>query len=120
IDEADSATQVAEELSAPDDVLAQALWRQVRAKLLARAGEHEEAERLAREAVSLLGQTDMLNSHANALTDLAEVLALTGRPEAALPDLERAVGLFERKGNAVQAGRARAALPALREAAAAT
>src|SRR5207237_2844771 len=58
LEEARAATEVAEELSAADDVLSQALWRQVRAKLLARAGRYEEAGLLAREAVSLVGQTD--------------------------------------------------------------
>ena len=59
------------------------LWRQVRAQVLARRGEHAEAEQLAREAVSLAEETDMLNFHGNALADLAEVYALAGRTEDA-------------------------------------
>jgi tetratricopeptide (TPR) repeat protein len=114
-DEAEHVTQVAEGLSGPDDLVSQALWRQVRAKLLARAGRHAEAERLAREAVALVEQTDMLDSHAHALADLAQVLALAGRVDPAEEELERALTCFERKGNAVLAAKTRADLTALRE-----
>ena len=40
-------------LGASDDAMTQMLWRQVRAKVLARRGELAEAERLAREAVAI-------------------------------------------------------------------
>ena len=49
------------ELGASDDATTQMLWRQARAKVLARRGEHAEAERLAREAVAIGEKTDMLN-----------------------------------------------------------
>ena len=45
----------AEEAGADDDVTTLVLVRQVRGKLLARRGEFDEAERLAREAVRALG-----------------------------------------------------------------
>jgi tetratricopeptide (TPR) repeat protein len=112
--EADEATQVAEGLSGPDDLVSQALWRQVRAKLLARAGRHAEAETLAREAVSQVGQTDMVDSHARALADLGAVLALAGRVDDAERELEQALNLFERKGNVVLAAKARRDLATLR------
>ncbi|MGB2875926.1 MAG: AAA family ATPase [Gaiellaceae bacterium] len=119
LDEADRETYVAEELSGPDDLNSQALWRQVRAKVRARADRHAEAERLAREAVSLFEQTDMLDFHARGLADLAQVLALAGRVDDAEQELMQALALFDRKGNAVLAARARADLTALRETAAA-
>jgi class 3 adenylate cyclase/tetratricopeptide (TPR) repeat protein len=103
LDEAQAQTELAEELAAPDDRSSQALWRQVGAKLQARAGRHAEGEALAREAVALFAETDMVDYHAHALADLAEVTAATG-------PLEEAIALFERKGNVVAAGRARAAL----------
>ena len=81
------------------------LWRQARGKALARRGDLEEGERLAREAVALAGETEMLNAQADALIDLAEVLALAGRD--ATPDLDRALALYERKGNLVMAERTR-------------
>ena len=62
-----------------EERLPQMLWRQARGKVLARRGELEEGERLAREAVALAEETDMLNAHADALLDLAEVLALAGQ-----------------------------------------
>jgi ATP/maltotriose-dependent transcriptional regulator MalT len=110
----------AEELSANDDVVSQMLWRQVRAKLLARRGAHADADRLAREAVSLAEETDMLNFHGRALADLAEVLVLSGRADDGAAQLERALALYERKGNVVLAAKARHRLAELRQTAEAT
>ena len=87
------------------------LRRQVRGKVLARRGEHDEAERLAREAVALAAETDMLNAHAGALIDLAEVHALAGQDARAA--LERALALYEHKGNLVLAERTRSRLAEL-------
>jgi hypothetical protein len=53
----------------------------------------------------------MLNAHADALRDLAEVLALAGRD--ARPELEQALALYERKGNLVMAERTRSKLAEL-------
>jgi tetratricopeptide (TPR) repeat protein len=114
LDEAGSWTQSAQELASRDDVVSHMLWRQVRAKLLARAGRFADAERHAREAVALGEETDMLNWHAHALTDLAEVYVLAGRPEEGRAQLEQALALYERKGNLISAARARAALDELR------
>ena len=79
--------------------------------MLARRGELEEGERLAREAVALAAETDMLNMHADALVDLAEVLALAGGRTPA--ELEQALALYERKGNLVMAERTRSRLAEL-------
>jgi hypothetical protein len=76
---------------------------QLRGKLLARCGEREEGEGV--EAGALAGGTDMLNMHAGALVDLADVLALAGRDLR--PELERALALYEQKGNLVMAERTR-------------
>ena len=91
------------------------LWRQVRAKVLARRGEHAEAERLAREAVAIGEETDMLDAQGDAYADLAEVLSLAGRPKEAAEALEQALARYERKGNVVMAERMRERLSALRE-----
>jgi ATP/maltotriose-dependent transcriptional regulator MalT len=109
LDKAEVESQVAEALAAPDDRVSQALWRQVRAKLQARAGRSEDAERVAREAVSLLSDTDMVDYHARAVADLAEVLHAVDRPEEAADQLAVAIELFEAKGNVVRAERARGA-----------
>jgi hypothetical protein len=84
------------------------MWRRVRGKVLARRGELEEGERLAREAVALGAETDLLNGHAAALVDLADVLELAGQD--ARPELERALALYEQKGNLVMAERTRSRL----------
>ncbi len=76
--EAEELTQLAEELSADDDLTSQALWRSVRAKTLARRGVDEDAEQLARKALELLKGTDALILQADALEDMAHVLELVG------------------------------------------
>ena len=83
------------------------LWRQVRAKVLARRGEHAEAERLAREAVAIGDETDMLDAQGDAYADLAEVLLLAGKRDEAAAALEQALERYERKGNVVMAARTR-------------
>jgi hypothetical protein len=47
----------------------------------------------------------MLNTHADALVDLAEVLTLAGQNAQA--ELDRALALYERDGNLVMAERTR-------------
>jgi hypothetical protein len=97
-------------MAAPDDRISHGLWRPVRAKVYARAGRRAEAESLAREAVMLFAETDMVDYQAHARADLSEVLAMASEEEAAAGELARAVELFEAKGNVVAASRARAAL----------
>jgi len=53
---------------------------------------------------------DNLNSHGHALMDLAEVLCLAGRFDAATPFVQKALALYERKGNLASAARAKALL----------
>jgi tetratricopeptide (TPR) repeat protein len=109
-EEAVRLSEEAEEAGAPDDVMTQVLWRVARAKALARLGEFEEGERLAREAVSLARGTDSLNETAQTLGALAETLRLAGREGEARDALGEALGLYERKGNVVMARRTREAL----------
>ena len=81
------------------------LWRQARALVLARRGEHDEAERLAREAVAIGDQTQSLNEQADAYWDLAVVLLLGERRDEAAKALHRALDRYERKENLVMAER---------------
>ena len=60
-------------------------------------GEHEEAERLAREAVAISSRTDAPIWHGDALYDLAEVLQLAGRTDEAAAAFEQAFEQYERK-----------------------
>jgi tetratricopeptide (TPR) repeat protein len=94
-------TRVAEDLSAEDDIGSQALWRSVRARVLARRGETEAAIELAQEAIEVLEESDVLVRQADALLDLADVLELAGDHEHASKTLGDAAALLERKGNVV-------------------
>ena len=117
LEEAEAWAGRAAELGASDDAFTQMLWRQVKAKVLARRGEHAEAERLAREAVAIGEETDMLDAQGDAYADLAEVLALAGKPDEAAAALEQAVERYERKGNIVSTQRAQTRLAEIRAAA---
>jgi thioredoxin-like negative regulator of GroEL len=93
------------------------LWRQVRAKVVARRGEHADGERLAREAVAIGERTDTLNDQGDTHADLAEVLLLAGKPGEAAAALEQALERYQRKGNLVSTQHAQTRLAELRDAA---
>jgi predicted ATPase/class 3 adenylate cyclase len=112
-DEAHRLTVSAQRLAADEDILSQALWRMVRAKVLAHRGTIAEAKRFARKAVELLQPTGDLVSQAEALMDLAEVLERAGEVEDAQRALADARRLFDRKGDLVSGRRAEARLSAL-------
>ena len=96
----------------PSDIDPQFRWRAVRAKVLARRGDHAAAATMARDAVALLAHTDWLNQRAQLHMDLAEVMQLAGRPDEAQAAVGEAVHLYEVKENRVAATRARARLAA--------
>jgi tetratricopeptide (TPR) repeat protein len=112
-DEALHYAKVSKELGSSEDVITQVLWRQVRAKVLASRGESKEAERLAREAVTLGEPTDALMMRADALADLGEVLRLAGKSGEAREAYEQALALYEQKGIVPAAERARESLTLL-------
>jgi tetratricopeptide (TPR) repeat protein len=112
-DEAEHWARQGEELGASDDVMTQMLCRQARGRVRARRGDLEDGERLVRDAVALAEQTDMPNERADARMDLAEVLALAGRRSEAAVEVEKALVLYEQKGNVAMAGQARARLESL-------
>ena len=93
----------ADRLTVPEDVDAHVGWRRVRAKALARLSEFDEAERLAREGVSMVSGTDMLPLRADAQADLSQVLHLAGKLEEAETARLEAIRLYKRKGNVVRA-----------------
>jgi tetratricopeptide (TPR) repeat protein len=113
-EEAEALTQECEEAARSNDVHAQIRWRAIRAKVIARKGEFESADNLAREAVAFATASDFLNDHADALLDYAEVLRLSGRRAEASSVVESAVPLYEQKGNVVSAATARSLLGELR------
>ena len=106
-------SEMSEEVATADDLVTQIQWRGARAKALARRGDAETAEHLAREAVDLAAETDLINLQGNTLADLADVLHTTGRADEARPLLEEALKRYRRKGNRVSAARTQAELDVL-------
>jgi class 3 adenylate cyclase/tetratricopeptide (TPR) repeat protein len=111
--EAEELAKLSESMTAPDDVYSHVTWRSVRAKVRARRGDAEEAERLAAEAAELARTGDFLHLQWYALMSQAEVLELLGRPFEARAPAEAAVFAAEQKGNVVGVAGARAVLERL-------
>jgi class 3 adenylate cyclase/tetratricopeptide (TPR) repeat protein len=105
--EADEQCATAARAAAADDIVTQAIWRGVKAKLLAREGRLEKAEALARGAVEMVEPTDLLTHRGDALLDLAEVLFLQSAESEYQGILDLALSRYEAKANAVGAARAR-------------
>ena len=82
----------------------------MRARVLARRAEIEEAEALAREATTIAAATDFLNYRADAMLDLAEVLEASRRRGEAIAAASEALHLYELKGNTVAASATRVRL----------
>ncbi len=81
--------------------------------LLARSGDAESGESLAREAVDLALRTDRVDTQTDALMDLAEVLRVGGREAEAVPLVADALRRYEAKEVRPAAARARALLERL-------
>jgi DNA-binding SARP family transcriptional activator len=110
-DEADTWIRLARESAGNDDLDAAFVSHYVHAKVLARLGEVDNAERSAREALNLVTRTDALNRHGDSLLALAEILRLQDRENEADEQIREALRLYEQKGNVVSAERAKSMLP---------
>jgi tetratricopeptide (TPR) repeat protein len=108
--EASARCQTVERIAAPEDTMTQAIWRGVQAKVRAREGRCAEAEELAASAVALVEPTELVSHRGDALLDLAEVLLRCERIEEAQRARRAALALYELKGNAAAAARARSLL----------
>jgi tetratricopeptide (TPR) repeat protein len=111
--EAQRIAEASQEMGGAEDLATQMGWRGVMAKVLARQGLADEAERVARDGVDLAERTDF-GWRGDQFMDMAEVLRLLNRPAEAIPFLERAIELYEQKGNVPNAERAGALLAELR------
>lgn len=107
-DEAMELADEADAVSAVDDMEPQIWLRGVRAKVLARRGRFDEAEREARANALLAEETDWPGYTGMAWSDLAEVLYLAGRSNDAAAAARRAEEFLEAKGSLVLLGRVRA------------
>jgi tetratricopeptide (TPR) repeat protein len=114
-DEAEQLAAQAHDLGNEHDPVTQSFWRQVAALVAAHRGEHAEAERLAREALTYSQQTDSPRVQADAYYDLAEVLQAAGRRDEAAAAWQEALDRYERKGIIPLARRTRERLAALQE-----
>ena len=98
LEEAERTVAYAAELASTDDFHAQVGWRRAAAKIALQKGDHDTAERLAREAVEIATETEDLVTAARSLTDLARILAASGGESEAAARLDQARSLCERKG----------------------
>lgn len=113
LDEAERRIERGRELSADDDVFNFLKWALVAVRLRAERGDLAAAEEIARDAVERADPGEFPEDAAEAHLALADVLRRTGDAQGARAAVTEAVELFERKGNVVGAGRARAALVVL-------
>jgi DNA-binding SARP family transcriptional activator len=97
--EASQLIAISQEAAAGEDLITQIIGQGLSARMLADRGRHAEATGLASSAVALAAQTDLLSQHADALLDLAHVLAASGRIPEAQAAATKALDLYQRKGN---------------------
>jgi len=82
------------------------VWLRAGAVIRTVTGDTSGAVAHAENAVRSAGESDFLPSHAEALLELASVLAIAGRSDEALANAAAAQMLFERKGHLVGIDRA--------------
>ena len=99
--DAEQAVELARRASVASEAGAQVRWRQVRALLLARRGRFDEARALARQALDGSRRTQSPDIQAEALAGLAEVLHRAGDRGGAARAAERALALYEHRGDRV-------------------
>ena len=97
-DEAEANVDRSRELSADDDFASQAAWRMAQARVLSHRGEHDEALRLADEALAINERTDYLAWQGESDEVRGMVLTAAGRTDEAREAYDRALERFERKG----------------------
>jgi tetratricopeptide (TPR) repeat protein len=98
-DEATKLIAISQEAAADEDISTQIICQGLSARILAGRGRHAEAIELASAAVALAAQTDLLSPRAEALLELAQVLAASGRLPEARAAATQALDLYQRKGN---------------------
>ncbi|MGZ5293826.1 MAG: ATP-binding protein [Actinomycetota bacterium] len=109
-DEAEELATIARTIGADDDLATQASARSAQALVRSSRGEHDEARRLAREAVDLYAGAQSPWFYGDSLMTLAEVAHAAGPPEDAVEAARAALAAYERKGNEPGAASARALL----------
>ncbi len=100
-EEAEELTNVSARLASRGDLLSQILWRSIRARVLSKRAQMQQAEALAREAVALAQATDFINYRADALLDLSHVLKASRRVDESVTYASEALHFYQLKGNIV-------------------
>ena len=106
-EEAEELSRSSQAHAGPQDLMAQAQWRQTRALVLASSGKRVEAEQLARAAIEVLAHTDFIWMKALGSETLGTVLELGGDRFGATGAFREALEAWETKGNVVSAERIR-------------
>jgi tetratricopeptide (TPR) repeat protein len=109
----DDAEQPARAAAEADDDWSRYTGLGALSKVLARQGRLEEAERMAREAVTYFEATLYSIDRTAVLLDRAEVLRLAERRDEAVSTLEHALELFEHREDIVSAARTRSLIEEL-------
>jgi class 3 adenylate cyclase/tetratricopeptide (TPR) repeat protein len=99
LDEADAFADEAIQLAAEDDLASQVTARVARARVRSSRGLHDEAIRLAREAVGLFAGAEAPNQSGEGWMTLAESLRAAGQIAEAAEAARTALMFYERKGN---------------------
>ncbi|TMB51580.1 MAG: zinc-ribbon domain-containing protein [Chloroflexi bacterium] len=99
VEEAREAAKVAVETGAADDLATQVALAAFRARILAREGKAEDAERLAREVVALADTHEFFSQYDLARETLADVLRWSGRLSEARRVIEDLADHTERRAN---------------------
>ena len=108
-----AAVALAEELSAPEDILNFIYTHQVRSALALAERDLDAAERWARSALDYALTTNLYASVGQAQLQFSRVMAARGRTKEAEDAARAAVDIFERKGDRPRSEQARAELEAL-------
>ena len=109
-DEAEEFATIARTIGADDDLATQASARSAQALVRSARGEHDEARRLAQEAVDLYAEAQDPWFRGDSLVTLAEVSRAAGILEEAAEAARAAMTMYERKGHEPGAASARALL----------
>ncbi|HEX3831203.1 MAG TPA: adenylate/guanylate cyclase domain-containing protein [Solirubrobacteraceae bacterium] len=105
-----TAADLAEQLSAEEDVINFAMTHRVRARLARAQGDLETAEQWARSGVRYALKTDFPRERATTKTELARVLAARGRLVEAASEAHEALAIAHAKGDKPLAAQAQAVL----------
>ena len=106
-DEAMAFADEVERIAQPEDFEPHVRQACVRARVLARRGDHDAAATVIQAAVARAAETDYLTLRTYAAISLAEVERLAGRTEGERSALEEALRICEQKGDLLTAKRVR-------------